>query len=98
MNAERRSRIAVLAALSMMVLFAAIPAGASGFRNPPAGADALGNAGADIVFVDDASAISHNPANLPGLGEPQALASLTLLNSEAEYESALGQSAETEDP
>jgi long-chain fatty acid transport protein len=84
-------------ALALVLALTAMRAGADGFRNPPAGADALGNAGANIVFGDDASAISQNPANLADLDSPQALASLTLLNSKAEYTSPLGISAETED-
>jgi long-chain fatty acid transport protein len=98
MNGARRER-GTAGCIALVVILAAATTGwASGFRNPPAGADALANAGGDVVFVDDASAVSHNTANLVSLKDPQALASVTLLNSKSEFENALGQSAETEEP
>ena len=37
---------------------------ADGYRNPPPTAEGIAKAGVNAVFVDDASAISYNPANL----------------------------------
>ena len=37
---------------------------ADGYRNPPPTAAGIGKAGVHSAFVDDASAISYNPANL----------------------------------
>ena len=36
---------------------------ADGYRNPPPTAEGIAKSGANSVFVDDASAISYNPAN-----------------------------------
>lgn len=40
---------------------------ADGYRNPPEGARAIGAFGGHRAFADDASAVIHNPANLPEL-------------------------------
>ncbi|MEI6562911.1 MAG: outer membrane protein transport protein [bacterium] len=75
-----------------------VPSGwANGFRNPPEGSWALGRVGGKIAQVDDASAISHNPANLTSLDKGQAQVSMTVLNTGADYSSPMG-SASTEDP
>lgn len=68
-----------------------------GFRNPPDGAAALGRVGGKIALAEDPSALSHNPANLTLIEEPQAMAALTVLKTEAEFTSPLGFSAKTED-
>lgn len=77
---------------------AAEAAWADGFRNPPEGAAALGKAGVASVFVEDATAVSHNPARLSEIKQPQLAASLTLGHSETEYRHPLFGEAETEDP
>lgn len=68
---------------------AVAPAFSSGFRNPPEGAAALGHAGGKLTLTDDASLLSHNPAGLTGLDRAEVLASLTLVNGDAEFESAV---------
>ncbi len=68
-----------------------------GFRNPPEGAAALGKAGVSSVYVEDASANSHNAARLAEIEEAQIQASLTFGYSETDYHSPLGD-ASTEDP
>lgn len=70
---------------------------ANGFRNPPEGAWALGRAGGKIAQVDDASAVTHNPANLTQVQQPEAEVSLTLINTETEFKAPYG-STGTEDP
>ncbi|MFH0953000.1 MAG: TonB-dependent receptor [Verrucomicrobiota bacterium] len=95
-TAGRCRQIVVFVAVLTLVL--SVEVLAQGFRNPPEGAAALGKAGGKIVFVDDATAISHNPANLADLREPQALAALTILNAKTEYTAPGGQKADTEDP
>lgn len=82
----------------LLLLLLAVQGDAQGFRNPPEGAAALGRAGGKVVFSDDASAVSHNPANLVDLGEPQALAALTVLHAETDYDGPAGPSATTEEP
>jgi long-chain fatty acid transport protein len=66
-------------------------------RNPPEGAAALALGGGKVTLTDDASAISHNPANLTELKGPQILPVMTLIHAESEFISPMG-SAKTEDP
>lgn len=77
------------------VLAVAAGAWADGFRNPPEGAAALGKAGVSSVFVEDASALSHNSARLAGIEQPQLQVSLTLATSATDYESPIFGTAET---
>ncbi len=72
-------------------------AGADGFRNPPDTAAALGKAGNHIVWVDDASAVFYNPANLVDVPSSQLQVSSLVGYSRADYNGQLGQS-ETENP
>lgn len=51
-----------------------------GFRNPPPGTLGLGQAGAKIALVDDASAAWINPANLAGQTESEALVEMTMVH------------------
>lgn len=69
---------------------------ADGYRNPPPTAEGLAKAGVNSVFVDDASAISYNPANLGfahkqslviGFSFAQAENTYTPLGSPASFES-----------
>jgi long-chain fatty acid transport protein len=64
---------------------------ADGFRNPPDTAAALGKSGKHIVWVDDASAIFLNPANLTEVASRQVQISSLLGYSHAEYSGQLGQ-------
>ncbi len=70
---------------------------ADGFRNPPDTAAALGKSGKHIVWVDDASAIFYNPANLTEVASRQVQISSLLGYSHADYSGQLGQT-ETESP
>jgi long-chain fatty acid transport protein len=70
---------------------------ANGFRNPPEGAWAMGRTGGKIAQVDDASAVTHNPANLTQVPQPEAAVSLTLIHTETEFSAPYG-STGTEDP
>ncbi|MFH0881154.1 MAG: outer membrane protein transport protein [Lentisphaerota bacterium] len=63
---------------------------ADGFRNPPASGAGLGRSGAIIAQVDDASAVSYNPANLAVLRKPSILAALTLASSRTELTTPQG--------
>lgn len=69
---------------------------ANGFRNPPAGAEALGRVGGKIAQVDDPSAVEHNPANLTELKKSEVMASMTVINTGTDFH-APGRSASTED-
>ncbi len=94
----RRCAFAVVLAVALGEPLAD-PAGAEGFRNPPAGAAALGRAGGKIALADDAAAIEHNPANLVNLTNAQVQVSLTAARSEVKFTSGLtGLTDKTEDP
>lgn len=49
----------------------------NGFRNPPEGPNALARSGGRTAYIDDASAVTHNPANLVYLDDEEFLWSLT---------------------
>lgn len=93
MTARRLSIVIVITAA--LVINLADYSMANGFRNPPDGAAALGRAGGKITHIDDASAVSHNPANLLDIEQTQFMGSLTFASTEAEYESPLGETAKT---
>ncbi|MBU0678154.1 MAG: outer membrane protein transport protein [Verrucomicrobia bacterium] len=88
--------VAVFVGLVVVFFVAASIAQANGFRNPPGGAAAAGTDGGKIAFIDDASAVSHNPANLTEIDQSAAMVSLTFIDGKAEFDSAFGPSAETD--
>ncbi len=63
---------------------------ADGFRNPPDTAAAIGLAGKNIAWVDDASAVFFNPANLADLTNRQVLTSATVGYGGASYKGPAG--------
>lgn len=69
-----------------------------GLRNPPEGMTAIGRIGGKIVHVDDASAVTHNPANLADMTNTSLQASFTLGYGKREFEPATGGKAESKDP
>ncbi len=71
---------------------------ADGFRNPPEGMNAIGKIGGKIVYVDDASTVTHNPANLSYLTNNELLVSFTLGYGKREFEPDTGGKAESKDP
>lgn len=72
---------------------------ADGLRNPPEGAAALGQGGVQLTENEGATAISHNPANLMDLTEPQLTPTITFGFSEKKFTSALlGLSTESDNP
>ena len=70
---------------------------ADGFRSPTLGSQGLGASGARFAYIDDASSIAHNPANLVELKEWEASAEPTIVHHRVEYESG-GARAHTIDP
>lgn len=96
MKIEKLLGVAVLA---LGVLLGSVDEGfANGFRNPPESARALGQAGSQRTFIDDASALSHNPANLVGVERPSVMASLAMINARADFDGIDGRSGNTTDP
>jgi len=79
-------------------LWVATGARADGFRNPPAGASALGRIGGRIAYTPDASAATHNPANLVELSERSLVGSLTFGYSKTDYQSPVVEKTESEKP
>jgi len=69
-----------------------------GFRNSPPGAFSLGRAGGRIAQVDDASAVTHNPANLMDLADLELQLTPSVIYIHEEFESPAGQKAESKDP
>ena len=100
MNADSRSACAVAWFVigALMVISTIAQVHAEGFRNPPEGAAALGRGGGKIALTDDATSVSHNPAALTGIAEPQVEAALTVIRAKSEFDSPLGPTEETEDP
>lgn len=86
-------------ALSLVLVAAGLPASrAEGFRSPTIGTAGLGNSGGRIAFVDDASAVTHNPANLMKLERWEASFEPTIAYHAVDYRSPTGGVASTENP
>ncbi len=62
---------------------------ADGYRNPPPTAEGIAKSGANMVFVDDASAISYNPANLGLQTNASLVVGITMARTENTYENPL---------
>ena len=58
---------------------------ADGYRNPPPTAEGIGKSGVNSVFVDDASAISYNPANLAYQTNGSLVVAATFARTENTY-------------
>ena len=80
------------------VLLPGLSVRADGFRNAPDTAAAIGLAGNNIAWVDDASAVFFNPANLVDLTNRQVLTSATLGYGGADYSGPKGQQTTTDMP
>lgn len=65
---------------------------ADGFRNPPEGAAALGRAGTRLTEADDASTLTHNPANMMDLDGVTVMSSVTIGLAEKTYSAPSGAS------
>lgn len=68
-----------------VLCFAASNGWADGYRNPPPTAEGIGKSGVNSAFVDDASAISYNPANLALQTNASVVVGLTLARTENTY-------------
>ncbi len=71
---------------------------ADGYRNPPDGPLALGRIGGRVVDIDDATAVSHNPANLVSLRQLTIQPAVTLGYSEKKFTAPDGRHTLSEDP
>jgi long-chain fatty acid transport protein len=92
MNAEYRKFAGAL-----VFCFALISDGAAdGYRNPPPTAEGIGKSGVHSVFVNDASAISYNPANLASQTNASFVGSFTFARTENQYSPFPGVSADSD--
>lgn len=71
---------------------------AEGFRSPTIGTAGLAASGGRAAFIDDASALAHNPANLPDLPQWQLSAEPTFVHHSVQYASPQGATAHTQNP
>jgi len=94
---SRINWIRVFVLIGLVIPLTGFDAWANGFRNPPEGAAALGKAGGKIAFSDDASAITHNPANLVNVGELTLLQSVVLPYANWEFTGLDGRTGESKD-
>jgi len=62
-----------------------------GFKAPSEGAAALGNVGGHTAFIDDLSAIIHNPANLSEQKKPTVLVGMGTIYLDRKYTSQSGE-------
>ncbi|MDF7798141.1 outer membrane protein transport protein [Pontiellaceae bacterium B1224] len=58
---------------------------ADGYRNPAPTAEGIAKSGANMIFVDDASAISYNPANLALQTNASAVVAVAFARAENTY-------------
>jgi long-subunit fatty acid transport protein len=72
------------------VVLSLVPAAADGFRSPTIGTQGLGISGGRMVFIDDASAVAHNPANLVELKRWEAAVEPTVVYHSVEFTSPSG--------
>ncbi len=91
----------VVAPVSAVVFFTTLLVSsvllADGYRNPPAGARAIGAFGGYRAFADDANATIHNSANLVDLKQPMVQYNTTFGYGRTTFEKA-GVSEQTENP
>ncbi len=83
--------------LGSIMVFAGSFVMGNGFRNPPAGAQALGRVGGKISQIDDASAVEHNPANLTEIKEAQVMGAVTIIDTRTDYHSPMGNASTKDD-
>lgn len=71
---------------------------AEGFRNPANGPLGLARAGGGVAWIDDATAITVNPANLVELKQPSFSVAPNFVYVKVDYTSGNGQSAVSKNP
>ena len=84
--------------LRASLLFVPLFLSAEGFRNAAPGAYALGQSGGRFAFIDDATAVTENPANLVGFADPEVLFAPGFVHFTNEVDFADGSRAQSDDP
>jgi long-chain fatty acid transport protein len=92
----KRNVTLILAAAAMLML-AAGPAAAGGFRIPEAGAKAMGFGNAFVGMADDPSAVQFNPAGMTQLDGNRIQAGVTSVTTQNEYTDLGGTTTSAED-
>ena len=94
---KRQKNLTQSAAFAFLV-WVAMTSGvyADGYRNPPPTAEGIGKSGVNMVFVDDASAISYNPANLGMQTNHSLVVAATFARTETTYSPFPGVSVESD--
>ncbi len=75
-----------------VLLWAKMAHAEGGFRTPIIDAAALGKVGGNIAFIDDLSAMKHNPANLTEQKKPAVLGGVGIIYLSREYTAPDGKS------
>jgi long-chain fatty acid transport protein len=83
MNTYKMMNLKIVAFLVSCTMAASLFA--DGYRNPPPTAEGIAKSGANMVFADDASAISYNPANLAFQTNASVVVAATFARSENTY-------------
>lgn len=83
---------------ALLIGILVLPGRSDGFRNPPAGAAAQGHIGGRIAYTPDASAVTHNPANLVEFDTYELQAGVTFGYSSMEFTGRSGAEVRSEDP
>lgn len=98
-NLGKHPAVPAACLVGALSLTGGVPAArADGFRSGTIGTQGLAMSGGRIVFVDDASAVAHNPANLLELKRWEAALEPTLVYHSVEFSAPWGGTAETTDP
>ncbi|MCJ7500818.1 outer membrane protein transport protein, partial [bacterium] len=87
----------ILLAAAAMLMLAAGPAAAGGFRIPEAGAKAMGFGNAFVGMADDPSAVQFNPAGITQLEGNRIQAGVTSVSTHNDYTDLGGTKTSAED-
>ncbi len=93
---EQRNIIGAKALIFLTVGLMVHGVRADGYRNPPPTAEGIAKSGVNMVFVDDASAISYNPANLAMQTNGSLVIAATFARTETTYSPVPGVSVESD--
>lgn len=96
-NPRRNGSHSAVTALGLLIALSTFQLVAEGFRNPPTGTFGLGRSGSKIAQIDDATAITFNPANLTDIREINAVLPLLVIYYNVDYSGPSG-TASTTDP
>ncbi len=94
----QHSRIGMKTVISLILGAMVHGASADAYRNPAPTAEGIAKSGANMIFSDDASAISYNPANLAFQTNASVVVAVALARAENTYTHPIGGSVVSDDP